>query len=53
MTKYESASKDLGIKANTIKEYKLLEEGLKLTSAYIAGADRDLKPITAIVKKLR
>lgn len=52
MTKYESASKDLGIKANTIKEYKLLEEGLKLTSVYIAGADKDLKPITEIVKKL-
>ncbi len=53
MLKYELASKELGVKPNTIKEYKLLEEGLKLTSVYIAGADRDLKPITKIVQKLR
>ena len=53
MLKYELASKELGVKSNTIKEYKLLEEGLKLTSVYIAGADRDLKPITKIVQKLR
>lgn len=53
MSKYELAAKDLGIKVNSIKEYKSLQEGLNLTSVYIDGAERDLKPITKKLQQLK
>ena len=53
MSKYELAAKDLGIKVNSIKEYKSLQEGLNLTSVYINGAERDLKPITKKLQQLK
>ncbi len=53
MSKYESSAQDLGIKPDSIKPYMLLQEGLKLTSVYISGADRDLKPINKILQKLK
>jgi|TARA_R110000751_G_scaffold68789_3_gene139922 hypothetical protein len=52
MSKYESSAQDLGIKPDSIKPYMSLQEGLKLTSVYISGADRDLKPINKIIQKL-
>ena len=52
MSKYESSAQDLGVKPDSIKPYKLLQEGLKLTSVYISGADRDFKLIRKITKKL-
>ena len=53
MSKYELAAKDLGVKVNSIKEYKSLQEGLNLTSVYIDGAERDLKPITKKLQQLK
>ena len=52
MSKYEIAAKDLGINVNTIKEYNSLQQGLNITSVYIDGAERDLKPITKKVQQL-